>query len=79
MEVKQSGFSGENCQTYSFWAWEFAGDVEVDEVLTNNDIRYTVTIISNLWTQRNRVVIKNQDIIHEGHDLMISQFSLFIF
>lgn len=50
--------------TYSFWAWEFAGNVEVDEVLTNNDIGDTITIISHLVDARkkNKLVI-SQNII----------------
>lgn len=34
--------------SYSFWTWVFAGDVEVDEVLSNNDIGDAIAIISHL-------------------------------
>lgn len=41
-------------QTYSLWAWVLAGDVEVDEVLTNNDVGDAITIISNLKIPRRK-------------------------
>lgn len=37
--------------TYSFWALVLAGNMEVDEVLTNNDVGDTITIISHLKEQ----------------------------
>lgn len=37
-----------NNLSYSAGTGVFAGDVECDKVFTNNDIRHTITIISNL-------------------------------